>query len=298
MRPDRDENIIIHCDNIESFVGATGITTTPDCGNDLTCRIGGCAFRMLVESEVDYSGPYDRNSIMHYHTTAFSKDGSKTITGKPPFADPNPGSAPTLLDAQKVCNLYFEVCRAVCGDGILSPGEVCDDGNNIDGDGCAANCQSITDVQCGNGRLDPGEICDLGPNNGKPGQSCGVDCKPTSVCGDGIVDSTVEECDEGPKNGQSGSTCGVDCKTIPTSGTCGIGECDPHPGSNNCHITTSCIKVEGSGDPPRHLCACRHGFRGLDIDPGNTNGQVRIPAKKWPSQKGRVFVNPGMECNQ
>lgn len=28
-----------------------------------------------------------------------------------------------------------------CGDGKLSPGEKCDDGNNLDGDGCSANCQ-------------------------------------------------------------------------------------------------------------------------------------------------------------
>jgi cysteine-rich repeat protein len=29
---------------------------------------------------------------------------------------------------------------AVCGDGILDPGEGCDDGNNISGDGCSATC--------------------------------------------------------------------------------------------------------------------------------------------------------------
>ena len=31
----------------------------------------------------------------------------------------------------------------MCGDGILSPnnGEECDDGNNIDGDGCSADCK-------------------------------------------------------------------------------------------------------------------------------------------------------------
>jgi cysteine-rich repeat protein len=27
-----------------------------------------------------------------------------------------------------------------CGDGILDPGEECDDGNNLDGDGCSADC--------------------------------------------------------------------------------------------------------------------------------------------------------------
>jgi cysteine-rich repeat protein len=28
-----------------------------------------------------------------------------------------------------------------CGDGVVDPGEECDDGNNIDGDGCSANCE-------------------------------------------------------------------------------------------------------------------------------------------------------------
>jgi cysteine-rich repeat protein len=30
-----------------------------------------------------------------------------------------------------------------CGDGILDGGEVCDDGNTVGGDGCAANCRSL-----------------------------------------------------------------------------------------------------------------------------------------------------------
>jgi cysteine-rich repeat protein len=32
----------------------------------------------------------------------------------------------------------------LCGDGILDGGEVCDDGNNVGGDGCAANCSSLS----------------------------------------------------------------------------------------------------------------------------------------------------------
>jgi cysteine-rich repeat protein len=31
--------------------------------------------------------------------------------------------------------------RARCGDGIMDPGELCDDGNNTPGDGCRADCQ-------------------------------------------------------------------------------------------------------------------------------------------------------------
>ena len=30
-----------------------------------------------------------------------------------------------------------------CGDGILDGGEVCDDGNTIDGDGCSSNCRAL-----------------------------------------------------------------------------------------------------------------------------------------------------------
>ena len=52
--------------------------------------------------------------------------------------------------------LYGEL--PVCGDGILDPGEECDDGNTNDGDGCSSDCQS-SEV-CGNGVLDS----DLGPD--------------------------------------------------------------------------------------------------------------------------------------
>jgi cysteine-rich repeat protein len=47
-----------------------------------------------------------------------------------------------------------------CGDGLLTPDadppEACDDGNNVDGDGCEADC---TLPACRNGILDPGELC-------------------------------------------------------------------------------------------------------------------------------------------
>src|SRR5262245_36891691 len=39
-------------------------------------------------------------------------------------------------------------CRPACGNGKLDPGELCDDGNAINGDGCDNNC---TPTACGNG---------------------------------------------------------------------------------------------------------------------------------------------------
>jgi cysteine-rich repeat protein len=41
-------------------------------------------------------------------------------------------------DAPSACRLDCTVPR--CGDGILDGGETCDDGNNVDGDGCNADC--------------------------------------------------------------------------------------------------------------------------------------------------------------
>ena len=67
---------------------------------------------------------------------------------------------------------------AICGDGNLDPGEECDDGNILDGDGCQANCMLPI---CGDGIVDPNEQCDDG--NNIDGDGCEADCSllPPSV---------------------------------------------------------------------------------------------------------------------
>src|SRR5690606_17911315 len=48
------------------------------------------------------------------------------------------------------CAANGEVCiYDDCGDGELQPGELCDDGNKTDGDGCSSDCKSIE--VCGDG---------------------------------------------------------------------------------------------------------------------------------------------------
>src|SRR5262245_7312456 len=58
-----------------------------------------------------------------------------------------------------------------CGNHVVEPPEVCDDGNLVSGDGCDANC---TPTGCGNGVVTAGEECDDG--NQVSGDCCSATC--------------------------------------------------------------------------------------------------------------------------
>jgi cysteine-rich repeat protein len=100
-----------------------------------------------------------------------------------------------------------------CGDGNLDAGEECDDGNNLDGDGCSAFC--AIEPFCGDGVLNlPGETCDPpGSNAGQPNE-CRADC---TFCGDGVLD-TGEQCDDG--NNVDGDGCSATCEEEQEFGAC------------------------------------------------------------------------------
>ncbi|HET9932084.1 MAG TPA: DUF4215 domain-containing protein, partial [Polyangiaceae bacterium] len=94
--------------------------------------------------------------------------------------------------------------RPVCGDGILSAGETCEDGNRKDGDGCSSACQ--TEV-CGDNKKTGIEECDDGNRNDNDG--CSATCR-TEVCGDGIVQRPREECED--RNTVDTDLCRNGCK--------------------------------------------------------------------------------------
>ena len=81
---------------------------------------------------------------------------------------------------------------AACGNGITDPGEVCDDGNNVSGDSCSADCRSLE--VCGNKIIDINEVCDDG--NADVGDRCSFACQSDETCGNGFKDDE-EECDCG-----------------------------------------------------------------------------------------------------
>jgi cysteine-rich repeat protein len=109
------------------------------------------------------------------------------------------------------------VGAGVCGDGVVDPGEACDDGNLFDGDGCSSVCTD--EAMCGNGTVDAGEGCDDG--NTTNGDGCSAVCQVEPICGDGNLDFG-EECDDG--NNLDGDGCSATCTIQPY---CGDGTVDP-----------------------------------------------------------------------
>ncbi|MFP6683081.1 MAG: DUF4215 domain-containing protein, partial [Polyangiaceae bacterium] len=75
--------------------------------------------------------------------------------------------------------------NASCGDFLVQPGEDCDDGNMVAGDGCDNNCKTEA-VVCGNSKVEAGEECDDG--NMVLADGCDTSCKlePGSTCGDAV----------------------------------------------------------------------------------------------------------------
>jgi cysteine-rich repeat protein len=135
----------------------------------------------------------------------------------------------------------------VCGDGLLTPGESCDDGNTNDHDACLSSCdlafcgdgvvwagrelcdapdQSNVDagantctadctlITCGNGIREGAEPCDDG--NRDESDACSNRCLP-AICGDGLVQRGVEACDDG--NHDDTDSCVAGC----VSARCGDG---------------------------------------------------------------------------
>ncbi|MFZ2681887.1 MAG: IPT/TIG domain-containing protein [Patescibacteria group bacterium] len=115
---------------------------------------------------------------------------------------------------------------AICGDGKMSFGEECEDGNVANGDGCSASClrEGSSAPSCGNGNIQrqpngAGEDCDDG--NLVNGDGCSATCLAEgssaigATCGNkdvAIADELTlagEECDDG--NSTRGDGCSNEC---------------------------------------------------------------------------------------
>jgi fibro-slime domain-containing protein len=111
-------------------------------------------------------------------------------------------------------------CASVCGDGIRTPDEVCDDGTNNGAYGtCAPGC--VRAPSCGDNIVQTadGEACDDGHNLNGYGTGCAPGCKLPATCGDGQINGVFgEQCDDGANNDGHYGGCTSDCHLAPRCG--------------------------------------------------------------------------------
>ena len=146
----------------------------------------------------------------------------------------------------------------LCGDGILDPGEECDDANNIDDDECHVDCTWA----CGDGVIQPHETCDTAIPAGQQG-ACPTDCEDNDPCTtDTLSGSECQtEClrgditafidDDGccPPGGNANND--NDCQAVCDNGVLEAGEtCDPTPTCpTTCDDTNDCTTDSMAGSP-------------------------------------------------
>ena len=137
-------------------------------------------------------------------------------------------------------------CQAgVCGNGVVTRDEVCDDGalNGLPGQ-CRADCSGIQ--SCGDGVVDDGEACDDGDVVGEG--SCAEDCSGLQTCGDGVVQGD-EPCDDG--NDIDTDACTQGCVlTFCGDGVVQSGEvCDAGEGGGTLgQCRSDCSGIQTCGD--------------------------------------------------
>jgi cysteine-rich repeat protein len=188
---------------------------------------------------------------------------------------------------------------SLCGNGVIDPGEYCDDGpnNGAAGDGCKADCTPVctVDASCddhdpcnGQETCSPQHAC-LAGTAAADGTPCGTGsvcknaaCTPDS-CGDALVE-TGEECDDGAMNGDPGDGCTTACKftCVSTDQTRNCTPADPCAGQGTCNDAT-------------HVCAPGTALTDGTACPG-TNHFCKTGVCTAPSC-GNSVVEPGEDCD-
>lgn len=201
----------------------------------------------------------------------------------------------------------------LCGDGVVSIGEECDDSNTDDEDGCSSICEveydyscvgapSTCTLICGNGQIGNTQACDDGDvisGDGcstacviEAGYTCSGEPSVCYLCGNGVIEAS-EECDDGNAVNDDGCTTscqvenGFSCSGAPSScnSVCGDGtiavdeQCDDGDATSGDGCSSTC-DVESPyicyGEPSICQNNCGNGVLnfGEQCDQGGLNSNV------------------------
>ncbi len=188
------------------------------------------------------------------------------------------GTADALVRVASIEPVAVDPGCGGCGDGILEPGEECDDGSqNSDtvADACRTDC---TLPACGDGVVDSGEECDDG--NSSDTDACTSECRQAR-CGDGFLFAGVEECDEGERNSDvQPDACRTNCR-MPA---CGDGvadsgeECDDGNDDPTDACLPGCVAARcGDGIVWQGVEECDDGPANDDAEPEACRTDCRLP---------------------
>ena len=153
----------------------------------------------------------------------------------------------------------------LCGNSQMDPGEQCDDGNSINGDGCDKDCFfSCTPADAS--RCSDGNFCN-GPETCNAQHQCqksagpaadgtvcgdanrcqgGVCVAAAAVCGDGLIERPQEDCEDGNTvNGDGCDNCRFTCLTTDPARNCPT--INPCQGNSKCNDGThKCEPIAGT----------------------------------------------------
>jgi hypothetical protein len=206
--------------------------------------------------------------------------------------DCDPGAERETAD----CN--YDCTASRCGDGVVNreAGEDCDDR------GESSRCNKSCHLgQCGDGEINAtaGEECDDGSERNDKHGPCLPTCRKAQ-CGDGLVQTGLEECDDGPSSSLENSECPYGLKRCTLCSRCkwrgaegpfcgdGVRQQDfeaceegQRNGATSCDYgTSSCqiCKADCSGFSERKGPSCGDGRRDVEAgeacDEGPRNGAL------------------------
>jgi cysteine-rich repeat protein len=248
---------------------AATITTTPPIG-PLSCTL----FMTQSGSALSASANCPFISSLQLTGTIDSSTGAFTLSGfEGSFCDNTVTFSGTVAPdgrtftgvtecAVPVFPYPVDVAGSRCGNGVLDPGEVCDDGNQSNGDCCSATCDSIAPE---------------GTSCGFAGECLAQQCNGSGACQfvtlegpcDDFNDCTTNDtCTDGSCQGQpvaDGSSCD-DFDPCTTGDACTDGYCSGQPVDcgpcRECDFDGSCIAQQ-----PESFCS--------SVPPGRSTLRVR-----------------------